>query len=303
MIVKEKEHIDLKIGGLNELINGSYERLTEKPKINHVTLVGDKSLEDIGVKAMVDEASKAQDEKRDEAVKTLNDTIDEKESSLKLYVQTEVGKIAIRHIVAVDTLPDTGEFGTMYLTPHDHSDENDFKDEWIWLTDHWEKIGNTDVDLSEYAKTADVDKKLADALTKSDNGATDTQAGLMTPEDKQNLDNLQEASKTAVKSVAGRTGDVTLNWSDVGSKPDSYNPTLTRTTATLSASGWGGGSPYYYNIGYAGKTVYVAFNSNAGNTTQLAAAQAANIQGGNNTYLYAYGTKPTVDIPVILTII
>jgi len=41
---------------------------------------------------------------------------------------------------------------------HTHSDANDSFDEYIWLNAEkkWEKIGNTDIDLSGYVKTSDM---------------------------------------------------------------------------------------------------------------------------------------------------
>ena len=57
----------------------------------------------------------------------------------------------------VDTLPSTGVKGTIYLLAHAHG-SGDSYDEYIWLADKktFEKIGNTDVDLSDYLKAADI---------------------------------------------------------------------------------------------------------------------------------------------------
>ena len=54
----------------------------------------------------------------------------------------------------VDTLPATGEKGVIYLLPNAGSSPNIY-DEYIWVTPeggtaHYEKIGSTDVDLSNY---------------------------------------------------------------------------------------------------------------------------------------------------------
>lgn len=59
---------------------------------------------------------------------------------------------------------------TVYLVNHGHGDR-DIYDEWIYVNNTWEKIGNTDVDLSGYLTSADA----ADTyLTKTD--ATTTYA-------------------------------------------------------------------------------------------------------------------------------
>ena len=55
----------------------------------------------------------------------------------------------------VTALPSTGEKGVIYLVAHTHTGSGDVYDEYIWVTDKFEKLGNTDIDLSDYAKTAD----------------------------------------------------------------------------------------------------------------------------------------------------
>lgn len=59
----------------------------------------------------------------------------------------------------VTSLPTTGVKGTIYLIAHAHG-TNDSYDEYIWITSgstsKFEKIGNTDIDLSAYLKKADI---------------------------------------------------------------------------------------------------------------------------------------------------
>lgn len=61
-------------------------------------------------------------------------------------------------VTAFSALPTTGAVGTFYFVPDTHSDSNDSYDEYIWLVDQkkYEKIGNTDVDLSGYVKRTDM---------------------------------------------------------------------------------------------------------------------------------------------------
>ena len=58
----------------------------------------------------------------------------------------------------VKSLPTTGKKGVIYLVVHSHSDSGDIYDEFVWVesTKTFEKIGNTDVDLSAYVKSADI---------------------------------------------------------------------------------------------------------------------------------------------------
>lgn len=55
----------------------------------------------------------------------------------------------------VTTLPTTGVKGTIYLISHTHGTQ-DVYDEYIWVGDGYEKIGNTDIDLSGYWSTSDL---------------------------------------------------------------------------------------------------------------------------------------------------
>lgn len=49
----------------------------------------------------------------------------------------------------VTTLPTTGDAGTIYLVAHSHG-TNDAYDEYIYTNSAWEKIGNTDIDTSNF---------------------------------------------------------------------------------------------------------------------------------------------------------
>lgn len=57
----------------------------------------------------------------------------------------------------VSALPATGVKGTIYLMAHSHGTEDSY-DEYIWLptSSKFEKIGNTDIDLSGYLKKTDM---------------------------------------------------------------------------------------------------------------------------------------------------
>jgi len=55
----------------------------------------------------------------------------------------------------VESLPATGSAGVIYLVAHSHG-TGDAYDEYIWTGNTFEKIGNTDVDLSGYWAKADL---------------------------------------------------------------------------------------------------------------------------------------------------
>lgn len=85
--------------------------------------------------------------------KTVSDTSDKSDRiATTAFVQNVLAILVAGRFKFVSTLPVTGESGYIYLTPHEHSIENDLKDEWIWdaTKSKFELIGNTDIDLSNY---------------------------------------------------------------------------------------------------------------------------------------------------------
>lgn len=92
----------------------------------------------------------------------------------KKYVDDAIGNITGIEFQIVESLPTTGQKGVIYLVAHNNEDGNpahnpsdkDIYDEYIWVTDKFEKIGNTDIDLSAYAKSTDVDAKISTEIGK-----------------------------------------------------------------------------------------------------------------------------------------
>lgn len=138
--------------------------------------------------------------------------------------------------LVVNSLPVTGKNGIMYLLPSDESTEsNNIYDEYIWVSDKFEKIGSTKttVDLSGYVTQTEMTTQLANKAntnhthdiaslpdetdmlghmendfytaldTKADKTTATTSAnGLMSKEDKSKLDSIAtEANKTVVDSA------------------------------------------------------------------------------------------------------
>lgn len=85
-----------------------------------------------------------------------------------------------------DKLPATGKKGVIYVVEHAHSDENDSCDEYIWntalTTPAYEKIGNTDVNLSQYVNelSGTANSGVVTNISKSGNTITVTSASLET---------------------------------------------------------------------------------------------------------------------------
>ena len=137
--------------------------------------------------------------------------------------------------LVVNSLPVTGQNGIMYLLPSDESTEsNNIYDEYIWVSDKFEKIGSTEttVDLSGYVTQTEMNTQLANKAntnhthdiaslpdetdmlghmendfytaldTKADKTTATTSAnGLMSKEDKSKLNGIAtEANKTVIDS-------------------------------------------------------------------------------------------------------
>lgn len=56
----------------------------------------------------------------------------------------------------VQTLPATGVKGTFYFVPVTNGAGQSLYDEYVYSNNAWEKIGSTDVDLSDYLKKTDM---------------------------------------------------------------------------------------------------------------------------------------------------
>lgn len=96
-----------------------------------------------------------------------------------------------------------------------------------------------------------------------------------------------------------------LSIADDGTLSTNGGTSITSTTGVLLASSWAGSSsPYQYNLGntYTNKSVLVGYDASAQTASEVnrSAAAEAKITGGEGTILYAYGTKPAVDIPIVI---
>lgn len=177
------------------------------------------------------------------------------------YSKSEVNDLlnAIKtiQIVVVESLPAVGQGNVIYLMSHSHG-TGDIYDEYVWVssTSSYEKIGNTDIDLSAYSTTAEMNAAIASALA-AYYTKTEMDTALAGKVDKVNGKGLStndytDAEKTklagieagaevnTVTSVAGQTGAVTLTKSDVGlgnvdNTSDLNKPVSTATQTALDA--------------------------------------------------------------------
>lgn len=79
------------------------------------------------------------------------------QSQVQSLINSAVGNITSIRYEKVTSLPLQGSNGVIYLVAHSHGTQ-DIYDEYIWLaeTKTYEKIGNTDIDLSAYVKSSEL---------------------------------------------------------------------------------------------------------------------------------------------------
>ena len=65
-------------------------------------------------------------------------------------INTAIAGISGISFEIVQTLPATGDPGTIYLVPASQAPTGDIYAEWIYISNNWEKLGTTAVDLTDY---------------------------------------------------------------------------------------------------------------------------------------------------------
>lgn len=76
-------------------------------------------------------------------------------SQVQTAINTAIAGITGISFEIVQTLPATGDNGTIYLVPNSGTGTNIY-DEYIYINNNWEKIGTTAVDLTNYVQFSDL---------------------------------------------------------------------------------------------------------------------------------------------------
>lgn len=149
--------------------SGNYPDLNNKPTLDGEVIQGTLTKEGLGI------ASKEDLDALETSVETNTTDINEIKSAgyqTEDDVTNAIGE-AISNITSidfeiVDSLPETGQKGIIYLVSNSGSTPNIY-DEYIYVNNGFEKIGTTDIDLSGYVKKTD--------LTEITNSEIDTIVG------------------------------------------------------------------------------------------------------------------------------
>lgn len=185
-----------------------YEDLSNLPKLNNVTLKGNKSLSDLGIQPAGDYALESEiPDVSNFITKSVDDLVNyykKSETFTKQEVNNLISAITTLDIRVVQTLP-TEDISTttIYLVPKTTAGTNDVYDEYVYVSNAWEHIGSTDIDLSGYQTKIDSSHKLSSDLVDDTNQTNK----FVTTSEKQTWNNKLDSSK--VKNTNSTTaGDV-----------------------------------------------------------------------------------------------
>ena len=143
---------------LSGIASGAQANVIESVKVNGTKVEPSSKAVDISVPTKVSQLS------NDSGFQTstqVNSIVTGKgyqtQSQVQSLINSAVGNITSIRYEKVTSLPATGSNGVIYLVAHSHGTQ-DIYDEYIWLseTKTYEKIGNTDIDLSAYVKKSEL---------------------------------------------------------------------------------------------------------------------------------------------------
>lgn len=143
---------------LNGIASGAQVNVIESVKVNGTKLTPSSKAVDVTVPT---KTSQLTNDSGYQSATSVESIITAKgyqtQSQVQSLINSAVGNITSIRYEKVTSLPATGSNGVIYLVAHSHGTQ-DIYDEYIWLseTKTYEKIGNTDIDLSAYVKKSEL---------------------------------------------------------------------------------------------------------------------------------------------------
>lgn len=143
---------------LSGIASGAQVNVIESVKVNGTALTPSTKSVDVTVPTKV---SQLTNDSGFQNATQVNSTITGKgyqtQAQVQSLINSAVGNITSIKYEKVSSLPTTGSNGVIYLVAHSHGTQ-DIYDEYIWLAESktFEKIGNTDIDLSGYVKSSEL---------------------------------------------------------------------------------------------------------------------------------------------------
>lgn len=143
---------------LSDIASGAQVNVIESVKVNGTALTPSNKSVDVTVPTKV---SQLTNDSEFQTSTQVNSIVIGKgyqtQSQVQSLINSAVGNITSIRYEKVTSLPATGSNGVIYLVAHSHGTQ-DIYDEYIWIseTKTYEKIGNTDIDLSAYVKKSEL---------------------------------------------------------------------------------------------------------------------------------------------------
>lgn len=143
---------------LSGIANGAQVNVIESVKVNGTKLTPSSKAVDVTVPT---KTSQLTNDSGYQSATSVESIITAKgyqtQSQVQSLINSAVGNITSIRYEKVTSLPATGSNGVIYLVAHSHGTQ-DIYDEYIWLSESktYEKIGNTDIDLSAYVKKSEL---------------------------------------------------------------------------------------------------------------------------------------------------
>lgn len=291
-----------------------YEDLSNLPKINNVTLKGNKSLSDLGIQPAGDYALESEiPDVSNFITKSVDDLVNyykKSETFTKQEVNNLISAITTLDIRVVQTLPVQDiSTTTIYLVPKTTAGTNDAYDEYIYVSNAWEHIGSTDIDLSGYQTKIDSSHKLSSDLVDDANQTNK----FVTTSEKQTWNNKYDKPNSgipktdlasAVQTSLGKadTALQSISSSDVisalGYTPyNSTNPNgYTSNVGTITGITMNGASKGTSGVVDLG-TVITSHQDISGKANKISVVQtsASTIEINSNTF-YKFGEVASLNI-------
>lgn len=146
-------------GGTETMID--YNKALNKPSINNVVLVGNKTLDELGIQPKGDYITEIPSEYITE------EELNQKQYATESYVLDKIANIEHFSRQIVDELPLVGKDNVIYLVRKEGAGD-DIYNEYIWTGTSYELFGSTATDLSDYYNKDSVNKLLDTKVDKQE---------------------------------------------------------------------------------------------------------------------------------------
>lgn len=168
-----------------------YNKALNKPSINGVYLIGNKTSEDLGLQPAGDYLTQVPEEYITET------ELGEYDSNIKIYIKEQINNIEHFRREIVDVLPLVGKSDILYMVLKEGS-EGDIYNEYIWVDTKYELVGTTATDLSDYYKKNEISELLNNKVDKVSGKQLSTND--YTTEEKTKLANLENYNDSEIKN-------------------------------------------------------------------------------------------------------